>query len=124
MKFGRLRGNQKIHIGSAIVVYDQMTSSRFQTLGLNCTERTSNDEADFGDVVEGEQVTLTCQTTYYGLWGPIQNWTDSAGLEIPASNVSSGNVVLYTYTVSKVLQFEMNINLSDSLAKVKIVRNS
>ena len=75
--------------------------------GLTCTETTSKGDDDFGNLVEGEQITLTCETTYHGLWGPTQNWTDSAGHLIPAIDISSGSSsVAYTYIVSKILQFE------------------
>ena len=50
-------------------------------------------------MVEGQQVTLTCKTTYYGLWGPTQNWTDNSGNILPASDVSAGNIIEYTLTV-------------------------
>ena len=75
--------------------------------GLTCTETTSNGDDNFSDLVEGEQITLTCETTYHGLWGPTQNWTDSAGFIIPATDISSASsTVAYTYVVSKILQFE------------------
>ena len=50
--------------------------------------------------MEGEQISLTCLTTYHGLWRPIQSWTDSHSNILPASDVSAGNVIEYTYAVS------------------------
>ena len=67
---------------------------------LMCTESTSNsDDDDFGNLVEGEQISLTCLTTFYGLWGPTQDWTDNSGNILPASDVSAGNIIEYTHTV-------------------------
>ena len=61
-------------------------------------ETTSNVDDDFGNLMEGEQI--TCETKYYGLWGPTQNWTDNQLNTLPASDVSSGNFIAYNYTVS------------------------
>ena len=69
--------------------------------GLMCSETTSNSDDDFGNMVEGEQITLTCKTTYYGRmsWGPKQDWTNNWGNILPASDVSSGNIIGYMHTV-------------------------
>ena len=70
--------------------------------GLLCTEWTRySDDDDFGNLVEGEQITLTCQTTFYGLWGPTQDLTDSwrSIHVLPASDISAGNIIKYTHTV-------------------------
>ena len=79
---------------------------------------TSNGDDNFGNLVEGEQITLTCETTYHGLWGPTQNWTDSAGFTIPTTDLSSGSTVEYSYIVSKILQqfpdsFSLLANMGD-----------
>ena len=67
--------------------------------GLMCTETTSNGDNDFGNLVEGEQITLTFKTTFYGLWGPTQDWTDNWGYILSASDVSALNIIEYTHTV-------------------------
>ena len=79
---------------------------------LKCFETTSNDDDDFGNLVEGDQITLACQIIYYELWGPTQNWTDSVGRVLDASDVSAGNVIEYTYSVSATLsQWLVGVNM-------------
>ena len=75
--------------------------------GLTCTETTSNDDNDFGNMVVGEQVTLTCQTTFYGLWRPTQIWFDSRGQILSPSDVSVGNIIEYINTV-RIILTELN----------------
>ena len=88
--------------------------------GLTFKESTSNVDGDFGNMLEREQVTLTCKNTYYGLWGPKQNWTDSAGYLIPATDLSSGTIVAYTYIVSK----DGPLALEDNDVFFSVVRNN
>ena len=84
-----------------ISLYSVDLSFSASSPGLICSETTSNTADDnFGNTMVDEQATLSCQTTYYGLWGPTQIWTDSSGSSLQASDVSGGNIAEYTYTVS------------------------
>ena len=36
---------------------------------MTCAETTNTGDNDFGNMVPDEEIKLTCETTYYGLWG-------------------------------------------------------
>ena len=69
---------------------------------MTCTETTSTDD-DFGNMVPGEQITLRCETTYYGLWGPTQMWTNNRGAELIPSDMSGTNSILFENVVCNLL---------------------
>ena len=77
---------------------------------MTCTETTSTVDNDFGDMVPGEQITLRCETTYYGLWGPTQIWTNSREEALNPSDMSGTNSILFENVVSNLLTSMTTIN--------------
>ena len=93
--------------GRQYAVFDFLTMylTLIDPLGIQCTE--TSPSGNYSDTVEGEQITLECQISFFGLWGPTQSWTDSQGKMLTPIDLSTDSTVRYVNTVRIIPKFQL-----------------